>query len=477
MSERIHMIGIGGIGMSALAQILLARGAPVSGSDAHRSPMTERLAALGAAVTIGHRSEVVEGAERAVISDAIPADNPELRRAGEIGLPVQRRSELLAELMAGRRGIAVSGTHGKTTVTAMLGLALAEAGLDPTVVLGGEYAPFGGNARIGRGDWFVAEACEAYESFLHLTPDIAVVTNIEPDHLDHHKTEDHLRESFARFLARVPRGGTLVLSADRPELETLRLPEGRSIVRYGTAQGADVRASDPAAAAEGRCKLLVDGEAAGELRVPAAGMHNVMNALAATAAAWCAGVAPSVSAAALAKFSGVARRFEVVGEAGGVTIVDDYAHHPTEVAAAIEAARAAFPGRRIVAVFQPHLYSRTRDFAAGFAEALTAADQAVVTDIYPARETPLPGVSSELILGPLRDSVGEDAVRAVAKENLMAQLAADVRPGDVVLAMGAGDIGDTARELAAELGGGSSPAQRAAAKNAYRNPSASVRKP
>jgi UDP-N-acetylmuramate--alanine ligase len=464
MSGRTHFIGIGGIGMSALAQILLARGAAVSGSDARGSPITDHLVARGAELAIGHRAELVEGAARVVASDAVPQDNPERRRAEQLGLSVERRSELLAELMAGHRSIAISGTHGKTTVTAMVGLILAEADLDPTVVLGGEYGAFGGNARIGSGEWFVAEACEAYESFLDLHPDVAVVTNIEPDHLDHHKTAEHLRDSFLRFLGRVPAEGAVVLCADRPELASIPLSGRRQVVRYGTDPSAEVHGLNLEVGGAGRCDLVVRGEHAGELRVPVPGRHNVVNGLGAVAAALCAGVRPSASAAALASFCGVARRFEVMGEAGGVTVVDDYAHHPTEVAATIEAARGAFPRRRVVAVFQPHLYSRTRDFAGEFAAALAKADRAVVTDIYPAREAPLPGVTSALIAGPLRSLLGEDAVHEMAKQEVTARLCGEVRPGDVVLTMGAGDIGMVARQLLRCLGGGTTPVQQAAAK-------------
>lgn len=221
MTGRVHMVGIGGISMSGLAQLLLARDTPVSGSDSQHSEMLDRLAGLGASVSVGHRAELVEGAERVVMSDAVRHDNPEVERAEALGIPVQRRSKLMAELMAGHRGIAVSGTHGKTTVAAMVGSILTEAGSDPTVLLGGEYRPVGGNARVGRGEWFVAEACEAYESFLDLAPEIAVVTNVEMDHLDHHKTEAHLRDSFGQFLQRVQPDGCLVLCADRPELHDI----------------------------------------------------------------------------------------------------------------------------------------------------------------------------------------------------------------------------------------------------------------
>lgn len=459
MTSRFHFVGIGGIGMSALAQILLARGQAVSGSDLVESEMTARLSALGARVSIGHQRENVAGADRVVISDAVHEDNPELRRARELDIPVQRRSELLAELASERRGVAVAGTHGKTTVTAMIGLVLVEAGLDPTIVVGGEYDRIGGNARAGSGEWFVVEACEAYESFLDLRPAIAVVTNIEPDHLDHHGTEEHLRQSFARFLERVTQGGVVVLCADRPELRTLPLPRGRRVVRYGADASADIRGVEIATkGTSGSCRVLIDGTEAGRLTVSAPGTHNVINALGAVAACREAGAPMATCIEALAKFSGVDRRFEVLGEGSGVTVVDDYAHHPTEIAATVAAARTAFPGRRIVAVFQPHLYSRTRDFAEGFAEALRAADMTVLTEVYPAREAPIPGVDSGLIADHLRELTvaesarGEDAVIEMSKHEVSAKLPPILRAGDVVLAMGAGDIGYIARELACRLG-------------------------
>ncbi len=453
MSGRVHMIGIGGIGMSALAKLLLARGASVSGSDVQASPLTRELSELGATIAIGHEASAVDGATLVVISDAIHADNPELRRARELGSPVIRRSKLLAEMMADRRGIAVSGTHGKTTVTAMIGVILMEAGLEPTVVLGGEYEAFGGNALAGAGEWVVVEACEAYESYLDLAPDIAVITNIEADHLDHHKTETHLRESFERFLGNVRPGGSAVLCADREELRALGRASRRSVVTYGLAAGADVRGENAeVAGASGACGLVIGGANRGELRVQVPGMHNLVNALGATAAALQAGAEAEACRAALAKFTGVGRRFQILGEAGGMTIVDDYAHHPTEIAATLAAARSAYPGRRLVAVFQPHLYSRTRDFADGFVRALEPADVVVMIDIYPAREDPLPGVTSGMIGGPLRERKGKDAVFELAKDDIPVKLPQMTRSGDVVLLMGAGDIGDTAREFAARLG-------------------------
>jgi UDP-N-acetylmuramate--alanine ligase len=479
MTSRYHFIGIGGIGMSALAQILLARGRAVSGSDLTESEMTTRLSSLGARVSIGHRAENVEGAGRVIVSDAIHQDNPELARARQLGLRIQKRSELLGELMAESRGLAVSGTHGKTTVTAMIGLVLVEAGLDPTIVLGGEHDAIGGNARAGGGDWFVAEACEAYESFLDLRPEVAVVTNIEPDHLDHHGTVEHLRQSFARFLDRVQPGGAIVLCADRPELRSLPLPRLRRVVWYGADESARAGRAGPCQPAEGagalpessapytsqvqgvgietaggagRCRLLVDGREVGVLTIATPGAHNVVNALGAVAAALAAEVPVATCLRALAGFSGVGRRFEVLGAARGVTVVDDYAHHPTELRATIAAARSAFPGRRLVAVFQPHLYSRTRDFAEGFAEALREADLAVLAEIYPAREAPIPGVDSGLIADHLRGLAGEDAVIEMAKEQVAIRLPAFLHSGDVVLCMGAGDIGRAARDLVRRLG-------------------------
>ncbi len=465
MSDSIHMVGIGGIGMSALAQILLARGIPVSGSDAQQSEMLSRLASLGAQVTVGHREELAARATRVVKSDAIRRDNPELQRAEALGTPVLRRSQLMAELMAGQRGIAVSGTHGKTTVTAMIGCILTEAGLDPTVVLGGEYAPLGGNARVGSGDWFVAEACEAYESFLDLTPEIAVVTNIEADHLDHHKTEAHLRASFAQFLGHVPANGGLVLCADRPELQHIADGIDRKVVWYGTGEGADVRGAEVATAeSEAHCQLSIGGEPSGEVRIATPGIHNVVNALGAVAAARKADVPFAHCKQALAGFVGVSRRFEVIGRAAGVTVIDDYAHHPTELAATIAAARAAYPAHRLIAVFQPHLYSRTRDFAREFARALSQADLAVLTEIYPAREAPLPGVSSHLIAQHLLSLRGKDGLLEMAKERLATELAGRARPGDVLLMMGAGDIGSAARDLVRRLGGQPAGGQEGATK-------------
>jgi len=453
MTERFHLIGIGGIGMSALASILLARGAAVSGSDAQGSDTTARLLSQGAKVSIGHKAELVEGAQRLVVSDAIQPDNPELLRAKQLGLPIQRRSQLLAELMEGSRGLAVAGTHGKTTVTAMVAAMLVEAGMDPTVALGGRYEPVGGNARAGRGPWFVVEACEAYESFLDLRPEIALITNMEAEHLDHHGTEAHLRAAFRSFLHRLLPGGCAVLCADRPELREIGADLDCEVITYGTETDANVRGTEVATAGSGMtCDLSLDGRPVGALRLGVPGAHNLLNALGALAAARRAGAPLAACQSAMAAFHGVDRRFQIIGDAGGILVIDDYAHHPTEIAATIDTARAAFPGRRLIAVFQPHLYSRTRDFAEGFSEALGKADLAVLTDIYAAREAPLPGVTVDLISKPLRARRGEDVVLQMAKEEAATKLASQVQTGDVVLVMGAGDIGQAAWELARRLG-------------------------
>ncbi len=452
MSERFHLVGIGGIGMSALARILLARGIAVSGSDAQGSEITADLARRGATISIGHRGGLVEGASRVVHSDAVHDDNAELARARSLSIPVTRRSQLLAELMQGRRGIAVSGTHGKTTVTAMVGAALVAAGLDPTVVVGGIYGPLGGNARVGKGEWFVTEACEAYESYLDLTPEIAVVTNIEPDHLDHHRTEAHLRASFAEFLARIQPGGGAVLCADRPELREVSAGLNREIIAYGFSPEAQVRGTEAASGGlGGRCRLWVEERDEGELAVGVPGVHNLLNALGAVATALRAGASVKASKQALAEFRGAERRFQILGSPGGITVVDDYAHHPSEIAATIAAARTAFPGRRLVAVFQPHLYTRTRDFADGFAEALSKADLVALVHIYPAREAPLPEVTISLIAEPLRKRWEKDVLCELAKEEVATFLAPRLRPGDVVLVMGAGDVTEAAHHLAEYL--------------------------
>jgi UDP-N-acetylmuramate--alanine ligase len=443
-------MGIGGIGMSALAQALLARGERVSGCDLHASPLTAKLKGLGIRFSEGHDPAHVAGAGRVVVSDAIRPDNPELLRARELGLPVLRRSTLVGELMRERRGIAVAGTHGKTTTTAMIGLILDGAGLDPTVLIGGELPAFGGNARIGRGEFLVAEACEAYESFLDLEPEVAVLTNVEAEHLDHHGTEQALLQSFATFLGRVRPRGHIVFCADDPHARGLAAGAAAETISYAVGREADFHAAEISDDGMGMTFTLIHPRGRMALRLAIPGRHNVANAVGAAAACAIVGVSAEQSARILESYTGVERRFQVTATAAGVTVVDDYAHHPTEIRAVIAAARPRCPGQLVV-VFQPHLYSRTRDFLDGFADALSAADEVIVTDIYAAREEPLAGVSGGSVVAALRARGKEKARYQANKDDVAAWLTRHLSDGDWVLVLGAGDIGSVAEDLVARL--------------------------
>jgi UDP-N-acetylmuramate--alanine ligase len=448
--RRVHFVGIGGIGMSALAQAVARRGAVVSGSDLRESGVTRRLRDLGITVAIGHRNDHAQGTELLVYSDAVPDDNVERVWAVRHNVPVLSRSQLLGWLMRGSRGIAVSGTHGKTTVTAMIGVILQDAGRDPTVLVGGELEALGGNARIGDGPEVVAEACEAYEGYLDLEPDIAVVTNIEPDHLDHHHTEAALHRSFRRFLERIRPGGATVVCWDRAELRALVSGLEARVITYSAGPGGAGAAYSAQAITPdrrgSRFRLLTPaGEAEVTLAVP--GAHNVANAVGAAAVAGELSISPEVIAKALTGFAGVARRFERIGESRGVLFIDDYAHHPSEIRATLTAARQAHPGR-LIAIFQPHLYSRTRDLLDDFAASFDDADVTIVTDIYPARETPIPGVSAEAIVARARVRRPEQDIEFVTpKEAVASHLLPRLKAGDVVVTLGAGDVDLVAREL------------------------------
>ena len=449
--RRAHFIGIGGISMSGLAQVLLARGWRVSGSDLSDSPLVGRLRGLGAQVSIGHRGENLPEVDLVVQSDAIAADNPELIEARKRGLTVLRRSQLLSELTAEMRTIAVSGTHGKTTTTAMIATILEQAGLSPTMFLGGEYPPLGGNVAVGRGEWAVVEACEAFSSFLDLTPTIAVILNIEAEHLDYHGSEEALRAAFLEFLRRVKPEGAAVICADDPDLVSLvRQASLKRIVDYSVESEAAFRA-DGIVLGPGGSEFVLQhfGQAVTAVTLQAPGMHNVSNALAALAAASLAGVDLKIAAAALADFRGVKRRTELIARARGITILDDYAHHPTEIAAVFAAVRQRFPGRLLV-VFQPHLYSRTQTFLRQFAEVLSTADLTWVTDIYPAREAPLPGVNSGRIAELAQQEFG-GKVEYLPFDAVVAAVLQQAQEGDIVITMGAGDVERIARGLAESL--------------------------
>ena len=443
---RVHLVGIGGVGMAGIARILLERGVPVSGSDAADSPTVQGLRGLGATVHIGHEAGHVADADTLVVTSAARDTNPELVEARRRGLPVLHRSQALAALLRGRRAVAVAGTHGKTTTTSMLTVALRRAGADPSFAIGGELTEGGDSAHEGGGDVFVAEADESDGSFLLYAPTVAVVTNVEADHLDHYGTEDAVTAAFDAFAERVVDGGVLVACADDPGSARLaaavRERRGPSAVRtYGVTPDADVRVVDLDATGPGvRFGLVGPGgapEVALTLRVP--GAHNALDAAAAWAAGTWLGYDGQLLAEGLAGYGGARRRFETKGVAAGVRVLDDYAHHPSEVAAVLRAVRGVSGDGRVLAVFQPHLYSRTRIFAADFGRALGLADEVVVLDVYGAREDPEPGVSGELVtravpLPPERVVFEPDRDAAVR------WLARRAAPGDVVLTLGAGDV-------------------------------------
>jgi UDP-N-acetylmuramate--alanine ligase len=432
---RVHFVGIGGVGMSAVARIMVARGVPVSGSDAKDLPVMADLAAAGARIAVGYGPANLGDAQTVVAGSAIRADNPEIVAAREAGLPVLHRSEALAATMAGDTVVTVAGTHGKSTTTSMVTVLLQGAGLDPSFAIGANVPALGVNAAHGNSGIFVAEADESDGSFLNYRPRIAVVTNVEPDHLDYYGTAEAVYESFDRFTALLPADGVLVACADDAGAlalaERTRTRGNTRVVLYGTSEGSDVVLHDG-----GQGDVAVStpsGRYALALQVP--GRHNALNAAAAFAVALELGVDPGAAAAALAHFSGASRRFELKGEARGVRVFDDYAHHPTEVRAALAAARSVAGNHKVHVLFQPHLFSRTREFAQEFAEALNLADTALVLDIYPAREDPIPGVTSQLIADHL-----DEGGRLVAPADAVSALAAAAAEGDIVLTAGAGDV-------------------------------------
>ena len=445
----VHFVGIAGAGMSALAELFVRRGVTVTGCDSNPGTADD-LRRLGIAVSSGHDPAHVEGARALVITSAMRRDHPELLRAGALGVPVIRRAEALGEAVAGGRLVGIAGTHGKTTTTVMTTEALGAAGLQPTGVVGGRVGSWGGNLRHGSTSLFVVEADEYDRSFLALAPTVAVVTNVEADHLDIYTDLEDIRGAFATFLRTAE---TVVLCADDPGATTLPTPAGTRVIRYGlTAADADLRARDVRVKGSGQdWEVVHAGRSLGRVAVGVPGAHNVRNALAAIASGLALGATVEQMAPGLATFGGVERRFQRLGEHAGVAVIDDYAHHPTEIGATLEAARAAFPGRRIVAAFQPHLYTRTRDFAPDFGNALGRADVVFLTEIYPAREQPIPGVSADLIETALRDGGGTLAWRGERSE-LASALRAAVREGDVVLTIGAGDITRTGPELLSLLG-------------------------
>ena len=442
----MHFVGIGGIGMSGIAELLANLGFEVSGSDARGSDVTARLeSACGVTVHEGHAASHVGAADVVVASSAIRAANPEVAEAARRGIPVIPRAEMLAELMRLRFSIAVAGSHGKTTTTAMIALVLEQAGLDPTAVIGGRLSAFGSNARLGRGEYMVAEADESDRSFLTLWPSIAVLTNIDREHMESYGSFSDLQRAFADFADKVPFYGAVVACADDPCLADVLPRLRRRVVTYGVATaGAEIAGRDVALGSfGGRCSVHRRTgdrtEALGELELSVPGRHNLQNALAAVAVADRLGVGFARIAAALATFQGVERRFERCGEAGRVLVVDDYGHHPTEIAAVLSAAR-SWTNRRLVVAFQPHRYSRTQALMADFGPSLMDADEIVLTDIYAAGEDPIPGATIEALADAVRRGSGRPVHVVATVHEALPALLAIVRPGDVVLTLGAGSI-------------------------------------
>ncbi|MEU9323385.1 UDP-N-acetylmuramate--L-alanine ligase [Streptomyces canus] len=443
--DRPHFIGIGGAGMSGIAKILAQRGAKVAGSDAKDSSTAEALRALGATVHIGHAAEhLASDATCVVVSSAIRADNPELARAAELGIPVVHRSDALASLMDGLRPIAVAGTHGKTTTTSMLAVSLSALGLKPSYAIGGDLDAPGSNALHGEGEIFVAEADESDRSFHKYAPEVAIVLNVELDHHANYASMDEIYASFETFVDRVTEVGTLVISADHEGARELtrRVTAGDvRVVTYGDAEDADVRVlSVVPQGLKSEVTVELDGSPL-TFTVSVPGRHYAHNAVAALAAGVALGVPAAELAPALAAYTGVKRRLQLKGEAAGVQVIDSYAHHPTEMTADLEAMRAAAGDARILVVFQPHLFSRTQELGKEMGEALAAADGSLVLDIYPAREDPIPGVTSELIIDAAR-AAGADVTPVHDKADVASVVAGMAKAGDLVLTMGAGDVTD-----------------------------------
>lgn len=453
-SRHIHFVGIGGVGMSGIAEVLLRLGHTISGSDIAEGEATRRLSRFGALITYGHRAEAVEAdVDAVVISSAVKYANPEIVRARALKIPVIPRAEMLAELMRMKWGVAVAGTHGKTTTTSLVAAILTRAGLDPTVVIGGKVHALGSNAQFGNGDLMVAEADESDGTFLLLSPAIAVVTNIDPEHLDYYGDMDHVRSAYLEFINRVPFFGTAVLCLDDATIRGL-LPQVRKrVITYGTSADADFVARELSVCGmTTRFRAERGGAVLGDLTVRLPGRHHALNALAALAVASELDVPVETVQEALQEFGGIHRRFEVCGDVGGVMVVSDYGHHPAEIRATLAAAREGF-GRRIIVLFQPHRYTRTRDLFGDFLDAFDAADHLLLTDIYPAGEDPIDGVTGEVLYGALKRRGHLDVSYVPDYRHLVAAAQVVLRPGDLVVVLGAGSIHEVGDLLVRSLSG------------------------
>ncbi len=453
----VHFIGIGGIGMSGIAEIMLRTGYQVQGSDAKASANTERLEKLGAKIFVGHDAANVEGAYAIVYSTAVKADNPEMVAGRAKRLPLVRRAEMLAELMRLQFSIAVGGTHGKTTTTSMVAALLDAGGLDPTVVNGGIINAYGTNAKVGTGDWIVVEADESDGTFLKLKSTCAIVTNIDPEHLDHYGDFDAVKKAFRDFVENIPFYGFAAVCIDHPEVQAMAARvENRRLVTYGVNPQAEVRAHNISMGPDGaRFGVVMHGRdgdfiSLDDLHLPMAGTHNVQNALAAIAVARELGVAPDAIRSGLTGFGGVKRRFTTTGVANGVRIVDDYGHHPVEIASVLKAARAVSEGR-VIAVVQPHRYSRLSDLFDEFCHCFNDADTVVVADVYAAGEAPLEGVNRDTLVEGLRRYGHRHVLPLAGPGELATLIRQEAKPGDLVVLLGAGDITSWAYALPGEL--------------------------
>ncbi len=439
--QHIHFVGIGGIGMSGIAEVLVNLGYQVSGSDLKESAVTQRLSALGVQVAVGHDAKCIEGAQVVVISSAVKGDNPEVVAARAAKVPVIPRGEMLAELMRMKYGIAIAGSHGKTTTTGMVAQVLSQGGIDPTIVIGGKLGAIGSNAKLGKGPFLVAEADESDGSFLLLSPTIGVITNVDREHLDHYKDLPEILDAFAQFGNKVPFYGSVFVCMDDPNVATLRPRLKRQVRTYGTNPQVDIRALD--IRMEGWRALFrvrAFGEDLGEFSIGVPGHHMVLNALATIGVALELGVEREVIRASLASFTGADRRFQKKGERKGVTVIDDYGHHPTEIAATLAAARKGFPDKRIVVAFQPHRYSRTQALLEEFGRAFFDADVVLVTDIYAASEPPIPGLTGRSVVDAILAHGQRDASYVPRVDDLARALDGITQPGDLVVTMGAGTI-------------------------------------
>ena len=455
--KHLHFVGIGGAGMSAIAEVFQSLGYRVSGSDQSDSPVTRRLAELGVSVFIGHDAANLSGAQVVVTSTAVKSDNPEVVAARAARIPVVARAVLLAELMRLKQGIAIAGTHGKTTTTSLVASVLAEAGVDPTFVIGGKLMSAGANSRLGAGDFVVVEADESDASFLHLSPVLSVVTNIDADHMETYGHDlSRLRGAFVEFLHRLPFYGSAIVCSDDPGVRAILPMVSRPLVTYGLGDDAQVRATQVQALPGGQMRFVALRQRGGKALPPLAvllnlaGEHNVRNALAAITVAMCLELADEPVARALATFAGVGRRFERHGElpcrdGGRFTLIDDYGHHPVEMAAVLSAARGAFPGRRLLLAFQPHRYTRTRDCFEDFVQVLGCFDAVLLTDVYPAGEAPIVAADGRALSRAMRVAGKVDPVFVARVADLPEAIAMAVRDGDVLITMGAGSIGQVPR--------------------------------